>query len=438
MSHRPICVDLFAGVGGFSLGMEQAGFDVVAAVEYDPIHAATHKLNFPEAAVICDDIRKLTGDKIRQSAKIGDAPIDAVVGGPPCQGFSLIGHRVLTDPRNELVFHYLRIVNELRPRVFAFENVSGMATGAHHGLLDELIEGFSKIGYRVRLPYRILNTKDYGVPQARRRLILLGARLDVKKPDYPVPTCIPSENKEGANTFLDKLDLPTGPCVKDAIDDLPDIEKFDHLFSDDVVEYPLNGASRYALLLRGDLVGEDDYSYKRHFAKNVLSGCRRAEHTELSRKRFSETRQGETEPVSRFFKLPLKGLCNTLRAGTASDHGAFTSPRPIHPISPRCISVREAARLHSYPDWFRFHSTIWHGFRQIGNSVPPLFGRSIGKALLVSLGSSPPKPKRIVQLGDDSLARLNMSSAAQLFNVSRSVIPQRRRQKLEELSATKA
>jgi DNA (cytosine-5)-methyltransferase 1 len=98
--------------------------------------------------------------------------------------------------------------------------------------------------------------------------------------------------------------------------------------------------------------------------------------------------------------------------------------------------VREAARIHSYPDWFRFHSTIWHGFRQIGNSVPPLLSRAIGEALLDCLGITPTKPKRILDLGDDSLARFNMSSASQFFNVSRSVIPQRTRQKKEEIGAT--
>jgi DNA (cytosine-5)-methyltransferase 1 len=128
---RPVAVDLFAGVGGLSLGFEQAGFDIVAAVEMDPIHAATHKINFPHCAVICRDVRTLTGVEIRAAANLGNRTIDAVIGGPPCQGFSLIGHRVLDDPRNSLVFHFLRIVGELRPRTFVMENVPGMATGPH-------------------------------------------------------------------------------------------------------------------------------------------------------------------------------------------------------------------------------------------------------------------------------------------------------------------
>jgi DNA (cytosine-5)-methyltransferase 1 len=132
----------------------------------------------------------------------------------------------------------------------------------------------------------------------------------------------------------------------------------------------------YSASLRGDSADPTDYSVPREFDGALLTSSLRTVHTELSRKRFQETRPGDTERVSRFHKLDPEGICNTIRAGTASDHGAFTSPRPIHPFSPRCITVREAARLHSYPDWFRFHVTKWHGFRQIGNSVPPFAGAS--------------------------------------------------------------
>src|SRR5208283_2426639 len=113
------------------------------------------------------------------------------------------------------------------------------------------------------------------------------------------------------------------------------------------------------------------------------------------------------EPVSRFHKLDPHGICNTIRAGTASDRGAFTSPRPIHPSSPRCITVREAARLHSYPDWFRFHVTKWHGFRQIGNSVPPLLAQAVAAQIAAQLKPMPP-PQKPVKLGDPILLAMNM------------------------------
>jgi DNA (cytosine-5)-methyltransferase 1 len=147
----------------------------------------------------------------------------------------------------------------------------------------------------------------------------------------------------------------------------------------------------------------------------------------LSRRRFAATAHGDTEPVSRFLKLDPDGVSNTLRAGTASDRGAFTSPRPIHPYSPRCITVREAARLHSYPDWFRFHVTKWHGFRQIGNSVPPLLARAVAAQVREALDATPSRPSAAQSLGDHALLRLDMTEAASRYDVPASVIPKRTR-----------
>ena len=131
--------------------------------------------------------------------------------------------------------------------------------------------------------------------------------------------------------------------------------------------------------------------------------------------------------MSRFRKLPLEGRCNTLRAGTDSARGAFTSPRPIHPLHPRVITVREAARLHSYPDWFRLHATKWHGFRQIGNSVPPLLGRAVAAEIVRALGIEPVRPSAPVKLGMATLLTCDMRQAASYFEVSRDVIAQRLR-----------
>jgi DNA (cytosine-5)-methyltransferase 1 len=428
-SHkRPIGVDLFAGVGGMSLGFEQAGFDVVAAVEFDPIHAATHKLNFPRCSVICRDVRTVSGRDIRTSAGLGNRVVDVVFGGPPCQGFSLMGQRVLDDPRNSLVFHFLRLVEELKPRTFVLENVPGMAIGTHTELLSELINHFNGLGYRVRQPHRILNAMNFGVPQDRRRLFLIGARRDAFLPDYPTPVTISPSNGHSSNSNGSlKLDLPFCPTAKEAIGDLPDIEDHESLFDTDELRCKLNGRSRYALTLRGEIDDPTDYSYPRNYDASILTGCLRARHTRLSKKRFDATPPGTTEPISRFFRVPLQGICNTLRAGTATDRGAFSAPRPIHPVSPRCISVREAARLHSYPDWFRFHRTIWHGFRQIGNSVPPFLARAVAACVIAALGVKPGKGKERIPLGDSQLATFNMREAANYFGVDPGVIPPRKR-----------
>lgn len=427
-SGRPIAVDLFSGVGGMSLGFEQAGFDIVAAVELDPIHAAAHELNFPRCPVICRDIRRVSARDIRNAVGLLNRPIDLLFGGPPCQGFSLIGHRVLDDPRNSLVLHFLRLVAELRPRAFVMENVAGMATGPHTRLLAELFESFNAIGYRVRRPHRILNAANYGVPQDRRRIFLIGARSGVRLPEYPVPATVPPPNGHRTHsTGLLELDLPSCPTAWDALQDLPDIEEHESLFETDELPCKLGRASRYALTLRCEASDPTDFSYPREYDSSVLTGCLRARHTARSRERFAATPPGATEPVSRFFRIPPDGLCNTLRAGTSTDRGAFSAPRPIHPLHPRCISVREAARIHSYPDWFRFHRTIWHGFRQVGNSVPPSLARSVGACVIAALGVRPVKPRERVRLGDARLSALNMREAARHFGVDPRVIPPRKR-----------
>ena len=405
---RPAGIDLFAGAGGLSLGFEAAGFDIVAAIEIDPIHCATHEFNFPRCATICRGVRDLRGADIRRMAGIGARDIAVVFGGAPCQGFSLIGKRMLDDPRNALVHHFVRLVLELRPACFAFENVKGLTVGKHRKLLDEMIRAFDRAGYRVRLPYRVLNAADRGVPQNRHRLFLLGARADCALPDYPA-------SRAGRVT------------VADAIGDLPEVDRFPDLLDRDWTEAPFGTPSAYARRLRGLANEPGNFGYRRRFDRFVLTSSRRTVHTEKSRRRFAETPFGKTEPVSRFHKLDPSGLCNTIRSGTASDRGAFTSPRPIHPHTPRCITNREAARLHSYPDWFRFHVTKWHGFRQIGNSVPPLLAQAVAARVMAAIGETPRVPARTLDPGDPDLLELTMAQAAAHYGVSRNVIPKRRR-----------
>ena len=144
--RRPIGVDLFAGAGGMSLGFEQAGFDVAAAVEYDPIHCATHEFNFPRCAAICRSVADIDGRYIRSHSRIGAHTVDVVFGGAPCQGFSMIGKRAFDDPRNSLVYHFVRLVVELKASYFVFENVRGLTVGAHKKFLEEIIAEFGKNG----------------------------------------------------------------------------------------------------------------------------------------------------------------------------------------------------------------------------------------------------------------------------------------------------
>ena len=395
---RPTVVDVFAGVGGLGLGFEQAGFDVVAAIEIDPVHAATHAFNFPACQTLCTDARTIRGSEIHQHLS---RPVDVVVGGAPCQGFSMIGKRALDDPRNELVRHFLRLVVELEPTVFVLENVRGLTVGRHRQLLDELTVEFQNADYSVTLPWQVLNARDYGVPQDRQRLFLLGAK-GVAHARYPAPTI-----------------LSEPPTCREALDDLPNAEDFQELAATDTVALTTRtgGLSAYAAEMRCLTNDAWHYGYVREWDPHLLTASLRTSHTEISRRRFRETRPGTVEPVSRFFKLAANGVCNTLRAGTDSARGAFTSPRPIHYLHDRCVTVREMARLHGFPDWFRFHVTKWHGARQIGNSVPPPLARAVATSVLEALDVTPTAPSGSVPLGPPGLLRLDMTEAAAHWGV---------------------
>jgi len=410
---RPIAVDLFAGAGGMTLGFEQAGFDVLASVEIDPVHCATHQFNFPMCSILCQDVAQLRGSEIRKKSAIGGREIDVVISGSPCQGFSMMGKRDVDDPRNSLIFHFQRLVLELKPKFFVMENVPGIASGEHKELLNILISSFMEAGYKVEENYQVLNAVNYGVPQARKRLFLIGCKKDYELPKYPQPTTILPKNK--VTQRYKKVNLPAVPTVWDAIGDLPEVDNYSELLHRDWVIAEYGKCSTYASIMRGIDGLDDDYSYDREYDRQILSCSLRTKHSQECMERFHAAKHGEKEPISRFYKLHPEGVCNTLRAGTDRARGAYTSPRPIHPIAPRCITVREAARLHSYPDWFRFHVTKWHGFRQVGNSVPPRLAKVVAAQIISALGVKAIKPSLKLTWGDDSLLKLNWSEAEKYY-----------------------
>ncbi len=397
---RPKVVDLFAGAGGLSLGFEQAGFDVVCAVEIDPVHASIHEYNFPYSKVIARSIQEVNANLIWKTCGLAkEDKIDVLIGGAPCQGFSLIGQRALDDPRNSLVKDYIRLVGELKPIHFVFENVKGLTIGKHKNFLKELIEEITKLGYEIRLPWKVLNAKDFGVPQSRERFFLIGSKSGHPVPNYPSP-------------------LGKRVTCSDALDDLPNAEDFVELINDDKVETNyLKKASGYSAQMRCVNDSSWKYGYKREWNSKILTSSRRTDHTEISRERFKRTLEGDVETVSRFYKLSRNGVSNTLRAGTDSSRGAFTSPRPIHYEYPRCVTVREMARLHGFPDWFRFNSTKWHGARQIGNSVPPPLAFSVAMEIMKVLPYKPFQPNRKIKLGEPRLIYSDLTSASKYWGI---------------------
>lgn len=407
---RPVGIDLFSGAGGMSLGFEQAGFDVVAAVEIDPIHAAVHKFNFPETEVLAASVASVSGKEIRARAQLGSREVDVVFGGAPCQGFSLIGQRAFDDPRNGLVREFVRIVCELDAKHFVFENVKGLTIGKHRAFLDELIQEFELRGYDVRREWRVLNASHYGLPQDRQRLFLLGSKRGLTIPAYPAELT----SKAGRPGSL-----PSSPTCEDALGDIPDAEEFGSLLRSDWVKTTRWGLpSAYAAELRVIDPKSWRFGYRRTWDPELLTASMRASHSDISRRRFAKTAPGEVEPISRFFKLHPNGVSNTLRAGTDSARGAFTSPRPIHYKWNRCVTVREMARLHGFPDWFRFHETKWHGARQIGNAVPPPLARAVAGEVMKALGIDPEKPSQVLSLGSTDLLSMDMGQASAYWKIA--------------------
>jgi DNA (cytosine-5)-methyltransferase 1 len=241
---------------------------------------------------------------------------------------------------------------------------------------------------------------------------------------YPSLTHMPSlEN--GLDLTVGSPSMKLVPTVLDAIEDLSRIPVFtgnDRGISAAELEYK-NYRKKYSIN------PEDAFSLC-HSRKttDLVYGHLGSVHTPESMSKFTATEPGKAEPTSRFFKLAPDGLCNTLRAGTNSDKGAFTAPRPIHYSLPRCISVREAARLHTFPDWFQFHRTIWHGFREIGNAVIPLLARELGMTIVDALGvDSTLLHKRELKEVPDSLLSFNVTRASEFWGVSCDVIPKRKR-----------
>lgn len=447
-ARRPTVVDLFSGAGGLSLGCEQAGMDVLASVEYDPVCTGVHKFNFPWTETLCSDAATLSAKTVRASASRGwtahgregewDGVLDAVVGGPPCQGFSVIGRRAFDDPRNQLVFSFARLVGALRPRYFVMENVPGMAsvsageTSQSSRLLDLLVEEFEGFGYRVLEP-TVLNACDFGVPQDRRRLILIGWREDDEAPaSYPEPLSSGRTRRGLASSagVRDDGGLTICPSVWDAIGDLPDLDDLpasafgdEVLLSDEELANMEARASAYARTLRGFETDVSDLSYPRAWDRRLLTSAYRTVHGSDVAERYEATAPGSPEPVSRFFRLHPDGVSSTLRAGTHYERGSFNAPRPIHPKLARVVSVREAARLHSFPDWFRLHWTKWHGFREVGNALPPQLARAVAAEVVSALGAQPTRPQTVVELGDRELVRLENLAAAERFGADLTRIP---------------
>jgi len=373
-SESPVAhtvLDLFSGVGGMTLGFVQAGFRVVAGVDVDPVHVAASARNLPHCKHLTADLSDCSPRALLGLLDIAPGSIDVVIGGPPCQGFSTMGRRDPSDPRNSLIIAFARLVIASRPRYFVMENVSGLLEPPFVHLRQRFSALCDDAGYLIVEPVQILDASKYGVPQRRRRAFVLGYQRGHVAPAYPEPC------DEGTGSRA-------APRVSDAIGDLPHGATGVRHLDGDMYTGVLGRPSVYAAALRSD-PGACERRHGASVRVGGLSGCRRSQHSREVEERFAATRPGTREPVSRYPRLAWDGFSPTLRAGTAQSHGSHTAARPIHPLDPRCISVREAARLQSFPDWFGFDKTVWHAFRQIGSAVPPILAASVASEIARAL-----------------------------------------------------
>jgi DNA (cytosine-5)-methyltransferase 1 len=342
--QNKIAVSLFSGVGGLDLGVEQAGFEVKVAVEVDPIHAQTHAKNFPQTVMLNTSVCNVTGEQILE---ITGKPIDLLFGGSPCQDFSINGKRQ-PGSRAALIWEFRTLLAQCRPNYFLFENVPGLAQGKLKPLFGMFLARCQECGYQVT--HQILNARDYLIPQDRKRLFVVGSKKGLPLPNFPTP-------------------IPGGTMVRDAIADLPS---------------PVpEGFLPYSALKTPSLYVEKlNFGYP---APKHITAIESTEHSQEVRERFAFTLPGDKEPVSRFPRLHPDLPAPTLKAGTPSERGAHTASRPIHYRFNRVITAREAARLHSFPDWFQFADTKWYQLMQIGNSVPPWLARAAAGKIVEQL-----------------------------------------------------
>jgi DNA (cytosine-5)-methyltransferase 1 len=360
-------VDLFCGAGGFTLGALQAGFEIVLKIDNDRILTSAHRVNFPSHDLWQRDLRRLHPADALRRCGLRPGGNWGLIGGPPCQGFSLIGKRALDDDRNRLTSIFFSFVADSNPAFFVMENVPGLVSGTAKKLLETAM---SLLPSRLKvIGPMLLNSADYGAATSRVRAFIVG--YDPSRMALLTAADFVASKRRAATVF-------------EAIHDLPGaLDRDDKRCSEGWTSYPRvpeeGPDGEYARRARSvpterSIAGA---SVRVKLKAGLVSGILSTRHSPLVRNRFDRVTPGSADAVSRCPRLSWDDPAPTLRAGTGKDHGSYQSIRPIHPEEPRVITVREAARLQGFPDWFQFHTTKWHSFRMIGNSVSPFVARAV-------------------------------------------------------------
>ena len=382
--RKRISIDLFAGAGGLSCGLEMAGFRPVLANEWIDAYANTYAVNHPDAKTLKCDIRSIDAALIKDLvAEHGE--IDLIAGGPPCQGFSVNAPiRSLDDQRNHLFKEFIRVVEAVRPKAVLIENVPGIVSLGQGTVVEQIYQHLNNLGYAVK--HRILFAGHYGVPQMRYRTVFIG----IRNPEAEIKFPFPQYNATGVANFTkakelcfqlddEKLaSLKKFTSVWDAIGDLPPLHGGER---DVEIDYPAPAETEFQKIMR-----KGSRYITSHFCNRLTSiNIQRLAHIPQGGSwrdiPFDLLPQGlkiarRSDHTKRYGKLTLDGLCSTVLTKCDPHWGSF-----FHPTQARVISVREAARIQSFPDWYRFTGTMTEQYAQVGNAVPCLMAREIGKTI---------------------------------------------------------
>lgn len=389
-TRKRTMVDLFAGAGGLSCGLEMAGFHPVLANEFVPEYAETYSFNHPDTDVVIGDIRELSESNIRKRIGVSKGEIDLLAGGPPCQGFSINAPiRTLDDDRNHLFKEYIRIAKELMPKAILIENVPGIISLGRGTVVEQIYKELKVLGYSVN--HRILFAGHYGVPQMRFRTIFLAIRGPNKKILFPEPkyNAKAVANFTGAKELclnvmpLFQQSLKPHTTVWDAISDLPEIasgsknEKMLYALATPQNEYQriLRLGSTYVYNHSCNNLGKINLERLKYIPQG---GSWRDIPHELLPKGLQRARR--SDHTKRYGRLHPQGLCSTILTKCDPHWGSF-----FHPTQDRVLSVREAARIQSFPDKYIFTGSITQQYEQVGNAVPPLMAKEIGQSIIEML-----------------------------------------------------
>lgn len=375
-------IDLFAGAGGLSLGAARAGFNVSAAVEIEPHAIETHRVNFPKTIHIQKDIMNLSGEELLKLAKIQRHELTGIIGGPPCQGFSSIGRGDVDDARNRLFIKFFELIEELRPAFFIAENVPGIMKPKYDTIRKEAFRHIAN--YHMLEPICVQANK-YGAPTVRTRYFFIGYLDDERIKPFTVNDIVTMQVPEELRT-----------TVRQALEGLPGDIRYRNKNSSGLKKLTQNYFNESAQHIQPDFfyqrvigkipegVGNKNY-IKRYNERHIVNGYYPTKHTTKVRARYSRLAPGQQDRISKSTRLDPDGFCPTLRAGTGPEKGSYQAVRPIHYKYARVITPREAARLQGFPDWYKLPDTIWHSFRQLGNSVSPIAAERVLQAIYYKL-----------------------------------------------------